>query len=331
MRFLKFGKHALPAWLISVIIVSTFSAAFAAYDLSTLFNVPLQVKAPITLVNYPSQFSLYPGEAENFTVTVSNQAPVNYSAILSFQLNDSAYQASYVTFSKTVYEIVSGQQDLQAWLSVSSAAPPANVMVSIDIVRIGNSTVAPPDSGNYPVNGDFETGDFSGWNVGGVCSISSTIVHSGSYSAYISDAVYDSSINQYIGLSTNYDWQLQGWVYPLNVGSLGQAQYPLSCLQLQFYNKSTMSPAFSIYYEWCWNDFVVSNTTTQLIFLLTFNKATWNYLSRNVARDIQSVSYYASTNISELVLYNIKALYHFSMGSPGAFYVDDLQLLQPTT
>jgi hypothetical protein len=141
MRFLKVGKHSIRAWLILIILGSMFGAAVVAYDLSNLFNISLQVNEPITLVNYPSQFSLYPGEVANFNVTVMNHASVNYSTILSFGLNDSAYQASYVSFSDTVYNVSPGQQTLVAWLKVANDAPQANLLVSVDVVRIGNSTV----------------------------------------------------------------------------------------------------------------------------------------------------------------------------------------------
>jgi len=50
----------------------------------------------------------------------------------------------------------------------------------------GKGLVCP--SGEQIVNGGFETGDFTGWTLeidGTYCSVSSTIKHSGAYSAYI--------------------------------------------------------------------------------------------------------------------------------------------------
>jgi hypothetical protein len=140
-KFLRIGKHVVPAWLIVVVLVSTIGGAVLVYDLSNSFTMTLQVKEPIAIVDHPSEFSLFPGETVNFNVTVMNYASVNYSVILVFRLNDSEYQASYVSFSNEVYNVTSGQHDLEAWVNVTTDAPAATVTVSADLVRLGNATV----------------------------------------------------------------------------------------------------------------------------------------------------------------------------------------------
>jgi parallel beta-helix repeat protein len=173
-------------------------------------------------------------------------------------------------------------------------------------------------------NGDFETGDFSGWSVGGVCSVSGTVVHNGSYSAYVSDETYDNWIAQNIAEPADRDCDLEAWVYPLKVGNLGDAYSASSYIRLWFYNASSMSPAFDVLYLWCWNNDILmnGNWSNGVHFLLPFTASAWNLLSRNVTQDV--CLYFVGINLSKYVLYSITAVYHYSNGDPGAFYLDDL-------
>jgi hypothetical protein len=98
-------------------------------------NVEVEVKEPISVYYYPVQLSLYPGETENLDIDVENQASVNYSVTLDFQLNDSSYQSSYVTFSNETYTVVPGPQVLMAWVKIAANAPAANVSLTIDLSR----------------------------------------------------------------------------------------------------------------------------------------------------------------------------------------------------
>jgi hypothetical protein len=50
----------------------------------------------------------------------------------------------------------------------------------------------------------------------------------------------------------------------------------------------------------------------------------WNHLLRNVTAD--AYSYFLGWDFSGVVLYRIEVWYHFSWDSPGAFYVDDLEI-----
>jgi len=56
--------------------------------------------------------------------------------VLDFSLDNVTYQESYVTFSDEIYNVISGQQDLTAWLKVESYAPPINTSLTIDFRRI---------------------------------------------------------------------------------------------------------------------------------------------------------------------------------------------------
>ena len=190
-------------------------------------------------------------------------------------------------------------------------------------------------SENLIVNGNFETGTLNGWNVLGTCSTSNTTVHSGSYSAYVSDVNSDSWISQELNLPADNDYHFEGWIYPLKVGNLGPVDYPVSWLYFWYYNISTMLPAFHVDYIWCWNDWVQNplneNTSSCLGFLLSFNQSEWNLLSINLTENVRS--YFAGIDLSQFILHNVTAQYHYSNASPGAFYIDDLSLstIQETT
>jgi hypothetical protein len=134
VRTFKIGRYAIPLWLVAVILVSLFGSSLGYYVWKTL-NLPLEVKEPIDILNYPSQLSLYPGETLDFDITVENHASINYSVALDFQLSNATYQTSYVTFSNDIYAVVQGQQNLTAWLNVESDAPPVNASLTIDFKR----------------------------------------------------------------------------------------------------------------------------------------------------------------------------------------------------
>jgi len=137
MRFLRLGRYAIPVWLIVVLMLSTIGVAVIAYVLSPSFNLTLEVNEPLSIVDHPSQFSLFPGKTVDFNVTVMNSASLNYSVVLDFSVNDSEYQASYLRFSNQVYNVTPGQQILKAWMSVSSDAPVATVTMSVSLMRLG--------------------------------------------------------------------------------------------------------------------------------------------------------------------------------------------------
>jgi hypothetical protein len=94
-------------------------------------NIPLEIKEPLEILDYPSGFSLYPGETVTFEITIQNHATITYFIELDFSLNDTEYQAKHVTFSNHNYSVAPGTQKLSAWLTVAPTAPPANLMITV--------------------------------------------------------------------------------------------------------------------------------------------------------------------------------------------------------
>jgi hypothetical protein len=134
----------------------------AAYNLWPNVTIPISVTEPIEILNYsPTSIELFPGEFENISITVQNHADLNYSVILSYQLNDTAYQHSFVTFSNEIYEVPNGVTGLDAWLLVEPNAPAINATLIIDVQRVK------PDEPIIPSQADLleeHFNDLARWN-----------------------------------------------------------------------------------------------------------------------------------------------------------------------
>jgi hypothetical protein len=135
VRTFKIGQYIVPLWLIAVILISAVGSGALGYYIWTRLTIPLEIKEPIEILDYPSKLSLYPGENRSFQTSLINHASVNYSVILDFSLDNTTYQDNYVTFSNEIYRVTPGQQNLTAWLNVESYAPPTNVTLTIDCRR----------------------------------------------------------------------------------------------------------------------------------------------------------------------------------------------------
>lgn len=155
MRTIAIGKRIIPIWLVTVILVSGTVGGVFGYYLWKTAVLNMQVGEPIEILSYPSELDLFPGETEQFNITVSNHASVKYSVALSFRLSNSTYQDSYVTFSDQVYGIIPGQQEITAWLMVRPDAASINVTLSIDFKRTNEGAVIFSD--------DFSSGFADGW------------------------------------------------------------------------------------------------------------------------------------------------------------------------
>jgi hypothetical protein len=184
---------------------------------------------------------------------------------------------------------------------------------------------------NLVVNGDFERGSFDGWDANGTCSISNATVHSGSYSAYLSDRSFDSMLTQKVMLPVTDALYTEGWIYPTRVGNLGSAFCPSAQINFYFWNKFSMEKEFIVGVIWCWNDaHLIANDSSYLGFLLPFNVSSWNHFSLNLTDAVHS--HFKGVDFSNIVLYYVVAWYHYSNDNPGAFYVDDLYLsTEPTS
>jgi hypothetical protein len=135
LKIVKIGKHVIPLWLMAVILVSGIGSGVLGYYVWRTLIMPLEIKEPLELLNYPSQLSLYAGDFKEFNITIQNHSLNNYSVILNFSLSNLTYQTSYVTFSNEIYTVLPGQQNLTASLDVRSDAPPITTSLTIEFRR----------------------------------------------------------------------------------------------------------------------------------------------------------------------------------------------------
>lgn len=133
MRTLSFGKYAVPLWLIAVIVIS--GTVVSAYVIWDTLELSFEVKEPLEILSHPETLTLYPGEKEEFSITIINHASTDYSVILTYSLGNTTYQETYVSFVNKIFHVRPGQQDLDAEVYVNSDAPTVDASLFVDFER----------------------------------------------------------------------------------------------------------------------------------------------------------------------------------------------------
>jgi len=304
LRFLTFRKHKVCLWLIAVVMASAISILAIASVLSTSFTATLEVKEPLSIVNYPSQFSLFPGETANFSITVTDSAPVNYSVVVDYTLNDSEYQTNYVTFSNDVYNVTPGQQDLKAWMIVASDAPPAIVTVTATLERLGTgekgtqTTYLSDDFENFPI-GWTVTNDVNGRN--GIATRSDAQHYGGPYSAEINvPTVADSAwISKSFSSTPTGNFHYSIWVYVDS--SVIPDEYGLFVGQLWSSELGQPNLWMSIghvngaFYLWNWRTNFGSHALPILENVSTLTAGVWHHIEAYYISSSGKVHYYVDS------------------------------------
>jgi len=130
------GKmKGVPVWVIAALLICLVLGSVVAYFFATV-QFSVNVAEPLSVAASPNFLELYPNMTEGFNVTVSNSATVNYLVSIAFSLNDTAYQQSYVTFSNETYTVLPGLNNLTAYITVASDAPPAQLEVTATLSRV---------------------------------------------------------------------------------------------------------------------------------------------------------------------------------------------------
>jgi hypothetical protein len=134
----------------SILLISIISISGLVVYAMQSFSVPVEVIEPLEIVDYPTGFSLYPGETVNFDFTVENLASVTYFQEFEFLVNDTTFQ-TYVTFSNYNYSIPPGIHKLDAWLTIAPNAPARNF-----VLTISKKTDAPIPISNLFISSDVK-------------------------------------------------------------------------------------------------------------------------------------------------------------------------------
>jgi hypothetical protein len=135
VRYFNIGNYQVSIVLLLMIAVSSTVAFGATYYLWTRKTIIISVEEPLTITVIPSSVHFHPGENQTLAITVQNSATANYSMSLTFALNDTDYQRSYVQFSNYTYNIVPGVNDILAWVFVAREAPAGWHELAVDFYR----------------------------------------------------------------------------------------------------------------------------------------------------------------------------------------------------
>jgi hypothetical protein len=90
---------------------------------------------PLSVTSFPTILSTYPGENITLDITIENAADIDYSVTLTFVLNDTAYQQTYMTFSNTTYTIVPSSNNIVAWCEIAKNARPEQLTLTVEFNR----------------------------------------------------------------------------------------------------------------------------------------------------------------------------------------------------
>lgn len=124
------------ATILAIILSAVFVGGVLAGYFWASTTIPVQVKEPLELTSYPQLIELYAGENQTFQIEITDLATASYTVTLTFTLNDTNYQTSYVTFSDTAYTVAPGLNTIDAWIQVSADAPaPTALELTIDFSR----------------------------------------------------------------------------------------------------------------------------------------------------------------------------------------------------
>jgi hypothetical protein len=132
---MNIGRYQVSIILIVLVLVVSPIVIAASYYVWTSRTIPFSVDEPLSITDYPASIHFHPGENKTLDITIVNIATINYSVSLTFTLNDTAYQESYVTFSNSTYNISPGTNQIMAWIAVDKNAHPIFLELIVDFYR----------------------------------------------------------------------------------------------------------------------------------------------------------------------------------------------------
>ncbi len=135
MRYVTIGSYQVSVLLLLMVLIVCPIISAATYYLWTTRMMLISVDEPLSITDYPASLHVHPGENKTLDITVTNSANVNYSVTLTFALNDTVYQESYVTFSNRTYNVLPDVNQITAWLFVDKGAPPASLELTVNFYR----------------------------------------------------------------------------------------------------------------------------------------------------------------------------------------------------
>ena len=151
----------------------------------------------------------------------------------------------------------------------SAASSPFDV-----VVNVAGSPPPPPPPNNIVSNGDFETGDFSSWRIGGhnkYQTFITTDAESGNYAADLGTEGTEGTLSQTLKTTVGQQYELTFWLANLQAGNV-QNFYAIVGGQTLY---SEVNPQAHGYVEHV-IDFTATSSTTRLIFEYRNDPSDWH-------------------------------------------------------
>ncbi len=136
MRSITVRSYQVSFLFILLLIAGIFGPiAIAVTYMWATRTTSFVVDEPLSITTFPNVLSTHPGENKTLDITIENAASITYSVTLSFAVNDTVYQQTYMNFSNSTYAIVPGSNSVTAWCEIARKAPPAQLSLTIQFHR----------------------------------------------------------------------------------------------------------------------------------------------------------------------------------------------------
>jgi hypothetical protein len=135
MPYVSIRSYQVSVWLVLLLAACIVAPTIALAYLWTTRSATIAVEEPLLITSVPSVITTHPGENSTLTIIVENRADIDYSVWLSFAVNDTDYQQTYMQFSNLTYVAHPGSNNLTAWLVTDRKAPIAQLSLTIEFYR----------------------------------------------------------------------------------------------------------------------------------------------------------------------------------------------------
>ena len=208
-----------------VILDKNFEDGNAFFTRSVVENGYIVFDA--TTADWQNTYAYVNALKANTDYTVSFKAKANKDTTMNFKVNDNwAKDAAAVKVDVTTewqnYEFEINMESLSTGIVMfSSNSNAANAAIYyIDDVKIVEGKIPEaPANDNLIVNGDFETGDATGWETWQSTSISADAAKDGAYGAHlVGNGGWGGMLNQTVAVEAGKEYKLSFWI---NVNAMG--------------------------------------------------------------------------------------------------------------
>jgi hypothetical protein len=135
MPYVTFRSYQISFLLLLLLAAGILGPAIALTYMWATRTATYVVEEPLSITSFPSAVSTHPGENQTLEITIENNADSYYMVTLTFIVDDTGYQQTYMNFSHISYRIDPGSNSITAWCTTAKKAPPAQLNLTIEFYR----------------------------------------------------------------------------------------------------------------------------------------------------------------------------------------------------